>query len=132
MFGITGERGVSMMAQVGSFVGAITVCILCGLYMQFEYGLDNFADANYLSQGNCLIWEGYGNTGLTIATIILCGIAVFLQLFCLMITFFKKEEMIMVQLVLTGLSTSCVGIGSILIGALLGTTITKNKNSPIL
>lgn len=118
---------VTLAAQIGNMTGAITVCLLSGMWMQDQWHADTFCFDEFGNRTEDS-WHGYPNTGLTIATIIVCGIAVFAQLFGLMITFFKKEDSVGAQLGLTGIATALNCVGSILIGALLGTTITYNQD----
>ncbi len=117
IFGVNGYRGVSLLAQLGLLVGAITICILSGIYIDTDSQFD----------GSCG-FGGYGTTGLTIATIACSGLAVLLQVVGMMITLFKKDDLIMAQLFITGLAAALVCVSSVLIGALLGVIIASPGN----
>ena|SRR3989338_4904464 len=114
ILGINGSRGVSLLGQLGLMVGAITICILSGIYID--------TDSQFGKDASC-DFEGYGTTGLTIATIACSGTAVLFQIVGMLVTFLKKDDAIALQLFCTGVASLLVCVSSVLIGALLGVII---------
>jgi hypothetical protein len=109
-----------LAGQLGAMVAAITTCILCGLYIQDEQKMEN--------PDNQCLFQGYGHKGLAIATIALNGVAVLMLVCAMLVTLVKQEDSIELQVALTLIPTILICIGSVLIGALLGLSITTNKN----
>mmetsp|Transcript_17511 Transcript_17511/g.26053 ORF Transcript_17511/g.26053 Transcript_17511/m.26053 type:complete len:121 (-) Transcript_17511:417-779(-) len=119
MFQLSKSRFASLFGHLGLLCGAVCACLLAGLYIEHERQIDNAVGVR--------CHEGYGNTGLAIAVIAMCGLAFFAIIPNLLILIFSEDDRMMAQLVLGGFACAMIGISSILCGALLALMIEANK-----